>query len=133
MLLKNLTEMFAKSGNSYLTINKRSLTTKKFKLSGNAYTIRKWMQINMRDGQYLFLFMMSLNIPDLHLNKHKYYWIQTKILKLMTLLNWLFKKTQRIRLRGKKVIMGSNAQLFPLTDNTDGAAVDQFQQQHLLD
>jgi hypothetical protein len=49
-------------------INKHSLTTKKFKLSGNAYTIRKWMQINMRDGQYLFLFMMSLNIPDLHLN-----------------------------------------------------------------
>ena len=47
MLLKNLTEMFANSGNSYLTINKHSITTKKF---GNAYTIRKWMQINMRDG-----------------------------------------------------------------------------------
>jgi hypothetical protein len=27
--------------------------------------------------------------------------------------------------------MGTNGQLFPLTDNTDGAAVDQVQQQHL--
>ena len=29
--------------------------------------------------------------------------------------------------------MGTNGQLFTLTDNTDGAAVDQFQQQHLFD
>ena len=29
-------------------------------------------------------------------------------------------------------LMGTNGQLFPLTDNTDGAAVDQVQQQHLL-
>ena len=29
------------------------------------------------------------------------------------------------------ILMGTNDQLFPLTDNTDGAAVDQFQQQHL--
>jgi hypothetical protein len=65
-----------------IVLVKHSLTTKKFKLSGNAYTIRKWMQINMRDGQYLFLFMMNLNIPDLHLNKHKYYWIQTNCQKL---------------------------------------------------
>jgi hypothetical protein len=28
--------------------------------------------------------------------------------------------------------MGKNGQLFPLTDNTDGAAVDQVQQQYLL-
>ena len=28
--------------------------------------------------------------------------------------------------------MGTNGQLFPLTDNTDGAAVDQVQQQHLI-
>jgi hypothetical protein len=28
--------------------------------------------------------------------------------------------------------MGTNGQLFPLTDNTDGAAVDQVQQQHLF-
>ena len=28
--------------------------------------------------------------------------------------------------------MGTNGQLFPLTDYTDGAAVDQVQQQHLL-
>jgi hypothetical protein len=27
--------------------------------------------------------------------------------------------------------MWTNGQLFPLTDNTDGAAVDQVQQQHL--
>jgi hypothetical protein len=29
-------------------------------------------------------------------------------------------------------VMGTNGQLFPLTDNTDGAAVDQVQQQHLF-
>ena len=29
-------------------------------------------------------------------------------------------------------LMGTNGQLFPLTDNTDGAAVDQVQQQHLF-
>ena len=28
--------------------------------------------------------------------------------------------------------MGKNSQLFPLTDNTDGAAADQVQQQYLL-
>ena len=28
--------------------------------------------------------------------------------------------------------MGTNGQLFPQTDNTDGTAVDQVQQQHLL-
>ena len=28
--------------------------------------------------------------------------------------------------------MGTNGQLFPLTDNTDVAAVDQVQQQHLF-
>jgi hypothetical protein len=28
--------------------------------------------------------------------------------------------------------MGENGQLFPLTDNTDGTAVDQVQQQYLL-
>jgi hypothetical protein len=28
--------------------------------------------------------------------------------------------------------MGTNGQLFPLTDNTDGVAVDQVQQQHLF-
>ena len=28
--------------------------------------------------------------------------------------------------------MGTNGQLFPLTDNTDGAAVDQVQQQHFF-
>ena len=28
--------------------------------------------------------------------------------------------------------MRTNGQLFPLTDNTDGAAVDQVQQQHLF-
>ena len=28
--------------------------------------------------------------------------------------------------------MGTNGQLFPLTDNTDGAAVDQVQKQHLF-
>jgi hypothetical protein len=28
--------------------------------------------------------------------------------------------------------LGTNGQLFPLTDNTDGAAVDQVQQQHLF-
>jgi hypothetical protein len=28
--------------------------------------------------------------------------------------------------------MGTNGQLFPLTDNTDGAAVEQVQQQHLF-
>jgi hypothetical protein len=32
----------------------------------------------------------------------------------------------------KTVRMGTNGQLFPLTDNTDGAAVDQVQQQHLF-
>jgi hypothetical protein len=31
-----------------------------------------------------------------------------------------------------KQIMGTNGQLFPLTDNTDGAAVDQVQQHHLF-
>ena len=29
------------------------------------------------------------------------------------------------------ISMETNGQLFPLTDNTDGAAVDQVQQQHL--
>jgi hypothetical protein len=29
-------------------------------------------------------------------------------------------------------LMGTNCQSFPLFDNTDGAAVDQVQQQHLL-
>jgi hypothetical protein len=29
-------------------------------------------------------------------------------------------------------LMGTNGQLFPLTDNTDGDAVDQVQQQHLF-
>ena len=28
--------------------------------------------------------------------------------------------------------MGTNGKLFPLTDNTDGTAVDQVQQQHLF-
>jgi len=30
------------------------------------------------------------------------------------------------------LVMGTNGQLFPLTDNTDGAAIDQVQQQHLF-
>jgi hypothetical protein len=44
----------------------------------------------------------------------------------------MFRTFIRLNEYKKEALMGTNDQLFPLTDNINGAAVDQVQQQHLF-